>query len=286
MAKTPREIRAALEAMEVTPRKSRGQNYLCDRGVIDKIVRFAGITKADTVIEIGPGLGALTDELVAAAGRYTAVELEPKCQAHLLDTCPGLTPEQIVIADVRTISLPDERFGTPPYVVVSNVPYSLSSEITLWLLKHRGCVTRASFLLQREFAERLAAVPGSKVYGSLTVLRTLFADAQLGPIIPGTVFLPPAEVESRLIELRMLPEPRFPVASVPLFERVVRAAFSTRRKTLLNALSGSTLGFEKSVVRELLHDAGVDEGRRAETLSLEEFSWLVAKVAERVGDKE
>lgn len=264
--------------MGVTPRKSRGQNYLCDRGIIERIVKFAHVTAADNVIEIGPGLGALTDSLVAAAGRYTAIELEPACRQHLAATCPGLSEDQVVIADVRSISLPGEAFGPSPYTIVSNVPYSLSSEITLWLLKHRSVVTRASFLLQREFAERLAASPGTKAYGSLTVLRSLYSDAKLGPIIPGTVFLPPAEVESRLIEMTMLPGPRVAVHDEGLFERVLRAAFSTRRKTLLNSLSGSTLGIEKAAVRDILAAAAIEEGRRAETLSLAEFAVLANTV--------
>ncbi len=279
MAKTPREIRRSLSALGVTPRKSRGQNYLADRGTIDRIVRFAHVEPDETVLEIGPGLGALTDALHSQAGFYAAVEIEASCRDHLLTVCPALSSAQIVIADVRTVALPDSRLGQPPYVVVSNVPYSLSTDITLWILRHRTVVRRASLLLQREFAERLAAPPGTKVYGSLTVLRTLFADARLGPVIPGTVFVPPAEVESRLIELTPLPQLRCEVPGEELFERVVRAAFSTRRKTLLNALAGAGLGLEKPAVRSVLAESGIVESRRAETLSLEEFAALSRAVA-------
>ena len=270
---SPRTIRERLEELGVSPRKSRGQNFLCDRNTIDRIVNFAHVEENDTVIEIGPGLGAISEHLFAKAGSYAAIELEPHFQRHILESLEGLLESRVINADVRYVELPLSGIVDPPYVVVSNVPYSVSTDVTLWLIRFRSQIKRASLLLQREFAERLAASPGGKEYGSLTVLRTLYADARLGPTVPGTVFLPPADVESRLLELTMLSEPRFPVPSQELFERVVRAGFSTRRKTLHNAIA-SGLGIEKAESQAMLLRAGIDPSRRAETLSLEEFCKL------------
>jgi len=150
--------------------------------------------------------------------------------------------------------------------------------VCLWIIKNRAHISRACLLLQKEFAERLAAGPGSKAYGSLTVFRNLYADAELGPEVPGTSFYPKAKVASRLIRLTPLSEPRVQIPSEELFEKVVRASFATRRKTLLNCLTAASFFESKDQTREVLESIEIDPIRRAETLSLQEFANLTRAI--------
>lgn len=278
---TPGSVRSALRELGISPSKGRGQNFLIDDGVVRSIAAHARIQQDERVIEVGPGLGALTRHLLGRSATFVAVELEDAFAGYLLRSLPQLSSSQIIRRDVRTVSLRGPElapFGPPPFVVISNVPYSISSEFFLWLVENRAAVARASLLLQREFAERLAAPPGSRTYGSLSVLRALYADASLGPIVSGDRFIPPAEVESRMLELRFLPAPRIAVSDESHFERVVRSSFGQRRKTLLNSLTGSRRFGDKERVTAALRDAAIDPQRRAETLSLEEFVRLSEKL--------
>lgn len=272
---TPRtltEIKAALTLMGVTPRKQRGQNFLCERGSVDMICKFAGVSRNDTVVEIGPGLGAISLDIARASGRYTAIEVEERFVELLRPELAALSNATIFLEDVREIDADaDPRLGPRPLTIVSNVPYSLSTEVLLWIIRYRKSITRAVLLLQREFAERAAAQEGSKDYGSLSVLIRMYADARLGPKISGHCFYPRADVESRLLELRVLERPRYEVSDLAAFEQLVRAAFSHRRKTLLNSLADSGVLGDKSRVQRVLESAGLDPGRRAETLSLVEY---------------
>ncbi len=267
-----REVRSALAALGVVPRKKRGQNFLFEKGAVQKILAFAAAGPNDDVCEVGPGLGAITARLSADARTFCAVDIEPKFIEFLRASIPAIPPERFICADIRDVDLQTLGFSrSRPATVVSNVPYSLSSEFVLWLVGQSERISRASLLLQREFAERVAAEPGGKDYGTLSVWCSLVADMRLGPKIPGTCFFPPAEVESRLVELKMLPAPRFPVADLAQFEKTLRAGFSKRRKTLLNALHSSEHFGEKAAIEAALEKIGIDPGRRAETLSVEEF---------------
>jgi len=269
----PAKIRETLTALGVTPRKQRGQNFLIDPGSVHKVLSFAGVRATDEVVEVGPGLGALTTKLIEQAKTYCAVDIEERFIQFLRSEHPALPPSSFICADVRTINLSELGFSPErKAVIVSNVPYSLSSEVILWLLEQHTVIARASLLLQREFAERVAAVPGGKEYGSLSALSALLADIRLGPKITGACFFPPAEVESRLVELRMLGSTRYEVPSVQRFETVVRASFSKRRKTLLNALSSSERFGSKDDVESWLRRCDIDPVRRAETVSPEEYA--------------
>ena len=282
MAETPAEVRRLIERIDFKPSKRFGQNFLIDRGSIGVICSFAALEAGESVLEIGPGLGAISPFLAAHSKNYYAVELEAKFIPLLLEALPKIAPANIICSDIRDVDLTaDERFGSSALAVISNVPYSLSSEIILWILRQRARISRAALLLQREFAERVAAKPGGKEYGSLTVLCNLYADARIGPKISGSCFFPPAAVESRLLELKMLPTPREQVDAA-LLEKLVRSSFSARRKTLLNSISGSGNFGEKKEVDALLNEAGIDPVRRAETLSLSEFAGIV-RILERRG---
>lgn len=279
-------VKSALREIGINPSKARGQNFLHDEGTVSTILAFAALKDDETVIEIGPGLGALTRHLAARGERFRAIEVEPAFAKFVIGYVPALSRDRVIISDVRELSLAELPFASAPVTIVSNVPYSISSELVLWLIENRRHIKRASLLLQREFAERLAAGPGSRAYGSLSVLRALHANARLGPVISGGSFIPPAEVESRLLELRFLGAPRHPVADEAKFEEAVRAAFGQRRKTLLNSLAGSGRFGGKDAVSRALTDAGIEPARRAETLTLEELLLLSEKLVRGGGSAE
>ncbi len=272
-----REIKAALDTLGVRPKKSRGQNFLFEKGAIQKILTFAAVRPDEDLLEVGPGLGAITERVSAEGHSFRAVDVEPKFIEYLQGALPAIPAENFLCRDIRETTLADLGFSPArPATVVSNVPYSLSSEFILWLVTQSASVARASLLLQREFAERVAAAPGGKDYGSLSVWCALVADVRLGPKISGNCFFPAADVESRLVELRMLEEPRFDVGDRDHFERALRASFAKRRKTILNSLHSSEHFGEKAEVERRLQIAGIDPGRRGETLTLAEFVALSA----------
>ena len=264
-----------LNRLGFRPSKRRGQNFLHSPAIVHTIVDFAQIAPEESVLEIGPGLGALTSEIIGRCRRFLAVEIEPQLCEYLLGEVPGLDERQLIQADVRALSLDDyRREAEEKFVVVSNVPYSVSSEVVQWIIANRRAISRASLLLQREFAERLAASPGGKDYGSLTVFCRFYSEVSVGPCVGGDAFYPAAEVESRLVRLQLLDKPRVEVADEEALFGLVRASFATRRKTLLNCLGASRYFPSKQAAAELLESVGIDSQRRAETLSLEEFARL------------
>ena len=256
-------IKRKLSDLDVTPSKERGQNFLLDDGIVQDIVEFGGGAKDLDVLEIGPGLGALTAHLHGFRS-LTLIELEQRFCDELLKKYPSA---KIISADVRTIdlgSLGDDL------IVFGNLPYSFSTDIVFHLIEHGSHIRHATLLLQREFAERLAAPPGGRDYGRLSVATQMYADVTLGKIVPGSSFHPTTEVESRLVKLSFLKTPRFAIPDKAWFERVVKASFSQRRKKLLNSLKASGFFAPEQIVAAL-SGSGIDPNRRAETLSISEF---------------
>ena len=298
-------IRKTLNDLNIIPRKSRGQNFLVDDNIVRKIVDFANVGKEDYVLEIGPGVGAISGGLIERAGVYCCVEIEEKFIEFLRETYPAVPKENFINRDVRTMDLgmlpqeitivgatvpgrPWSGGETRRITIVSNLPYSISSEVVFWIFKNRRFIKNVTLLLQREFAERLAAQPCTKAYGSITVQCNLYADAKLGDVVSGNCFFPKADVESRLIKLEILPQPRCEVKNEALFEAVLRGSFSMRRKTIANALGanlegvntarGRTLSTEAKLTKDKLlqifASADIDYSRRGETLTVQEFCKL------------
>lgn len=266
------EVKKILSQLGVRPSKGRGQNFLCDASSIEKIVDFAKVSSQEKVLEIGPGLGVMTAQLLERANEYSFVEVEEKFRNYLLEKF-SLAPDKAIERDIREVELEGES-----RLVVSNVPYSISSEVILWCIENRSHISRACLLLQREFAERIASEPGERSCGSLSVLRALYGKCRLGAVISGENFLPPAKVESRLLEIEFYREPLFPEVNQENFERFVRASFSHRRKTVTNSLADSKVfGDDKAALKEKFESVGVDPGARAENLSLESYVKLAAE---------
>lgn len=246
------------------PKKQWGQNFLGDPRILDSLASLADLRRGETVVELGAGLGHLTRALAATGARVVAVERDRELVPILKAELPDV---EIAEADAKSFDLaavaPGQRI-----VVCGNLPYHLSSPILFHLLDQRAAVRRAVLLLQREVAERVAASPGGRDYGILSVLVQQVADARIGLRVGRHAFTPPPEVDSSALVLDFLPAPRAEVRDERRFRAVVKAAFAQRRKTLWNALKPLPGG------REALERAGVDPQRRGETLSVAEFATL------------
>jgi 16S rRNA (adenine1518-N6/adenine1519-N6)-dimethyltransferase len=268
MAKGPRRERAkdTLRDLNVRPTKERGQNFLIRPEIPQAIVEFGNVPPNAQVVEIGPGTGALTEHL-AGYKNLTLIEIEPSFCQHLATKFPHA---KIINADVRTVDL--STIGSDLYVF-GNIPYVFSSEIVFHLIKCRSQVKQAVMMVQKEFAERIGASTCTRAYGSITVSAQLFADIELGLIVPGDAFHPPTEVQSRVMKLTFRETPRAEVPDYEFFQVVVRAAFSQRRKKLPNSLM-SQGRWTKERVLEALAKAGISPDVRAETLSVEAFAAL------------
>jgi 16S rRNA (adenine1518-N6/adenine1519-N6)-dimethyltransferase len=260
----------------VTRRRALGQHFLRDGRLARAIVDLAAPGPGDLVVEIGPGEGALTAELAGRGSRVIALEIDPELARRLRPRFPDV---EIAEADARTWD-----YGTlaaPPggrVVVVGNLPYSVSKPILMALVSARTAIDRMVLMLQREVAERVAAPPGNRVYGSLSVLTQLYCEARVALHVPPGAFRPPPKVESAVLQLTVLPGPRVPLADERWFHTVVRAAFGQRRKTLANALAAG-LGVSLVTARGAATMAGIDPGRRAETLTIQEFATLAARLS-------
>jgi 16S rRNA (adenine1518-N6/adenine1519-N6)-dimethyltransferase len=270
-----REAREALAAAGLRPRKRWGQHFLCDEAVARRIVDTAQIDAATPVLEIGPGLGALTDELARRAARLHLVEIDPVLAARLAERFAGDPRVEVITGDV--LELPLERlFGSAPTTVVANLPYNVASPVLFRLLDLRARAPRAVLMLQLEMAERLTARPGSKIYGASSVLVQAFAQVRIAFRVSRRSFLPPPEVDSAVVDVRWSPEPRADVGDPELFRAVVRAAFGQRRKMLRNALRPLVEARcpAAGTPEALLRAAGIDPAARAETLDLPAFARL------------
>ncbi|OLC60221.1 MAG: ribosomal RNA small subunit methyltransferase A [Candidatus Rokubacteria bacterium 13_1_40CM_4_69_39] len=261
--------------MHATRRRALGQHFLRDAGVARAIVDLVAPARGDLVVEIGPGEGALTGELAGRAGRVVALEIDRGLVARLRARIPSV---EVVEADARAWDY--GALARPPggrALVVGNLPYSVGKPILAALIAARTAIDEMALMLQREVAERVAAPPGSKTYGSLSVLTQLYCDVRVALRVPPGAFRPPPEVESAVLHLRVRPGPCVPLADERRFHAVVRAAFAQRRKTLANALAAG-LGLPLEVVRKATTTAGVDPGRRAETLTILEFAGLARRL--------
>jgi 16S rRNA (adenine1518-N6/adenine1519-N6)-dimethyltransferase len=256
-------------------RRALGQHFLRDGGIARAIVDLVAPTAADLAVEIGPGQGALTGELARRAGRVLALEVDRALVERVRAAFPAV---EVLAADARAwdwTSLTRPVGGRA--LVVGNLPYSVGTTILTALTRAPRAIDAMALMLQREVAERVAAAPGSKVYGSLSVYVQLHWRVELALRVPPGAFRPPPKVESAVLRLEPLPSPRVDLPDEQRFEAVVRAAFARRRKTLANALAAG-LGLSVGATREAATSAGVDPGRRAETLSIQEF----AEVARRL----
>jgi 16S rRNA (adenine1518-N6/adenine1519-N6)-dimethyltransferase len=265
--RTPR-VKDSLRAVGVTPTKQRGQNFIIDRTVVEAIVNFGAIAPNQNLVEIGPGLGALTELLIKESDSLAVIEIEQRFCEELTRRFPQIKAYQ---ADVRDFDF--AQLGND-LLVFGNLPYSFSTDIIFHLLDNAHSIKRAVLMLQREFAERVSAAPGSRTYGVLSIMTQLRADTRLGPVISGDSFHPKANVESILLELTIRPEPRYGVRDLKWFRKVVQGSFLQRRKKIRNSLRASGIFSGPELLDQILIDARIDADARAEVLSIEDFARL------------
>jgi len=276
-----REAHDALAAAGLRPRKRWGQHFLCDPAVAQRIVDAAALGPDSVVLEIGPGLGALTDELAARAARLYLVEIDRGLTARLAARYAERPHVRVLQGDVLTLPL-DELVAEPSVTVVANLPYNISTPVVFRLLELRRRFPRAILTLQREVAVRLASPPGRATYGVTSVLVQAFAEVQLRFAVSRRSFFPRPQIDSTVVELAWTAAPRVEIGDVRLFTSVVRAAFGQRRKMLRNALGGlmTGKGISADAGRALYTRAGIDPAARAEQLDLAAFGRLARVLSE------
>lgn len=257
--------------MVLQNKKSLGQHWLRDREVLARIADVADIHQTDTVLEIGPGLGTLTSELLRRAARVVAVEIDEILAQKLPGQFPGKHLE-VVNQDILSYDL---RQLPSDYIVVANVPYYITSKIVEYLLTSPHRPRTIVLLVQKEVAERLAATPGGM--SILAVSAQVYAEVSLDIVVPAHFFVPPPKVDSQVVVLETRTQPFIEAGNEKAFFRIVKAGFSAKRKKLRSSLAGG-LGISTHDAEALLHTAGISPDQRAEALSLEEWQRLVDAV--------
>ncbi len=277
---TPLRTRGILEKYGFSFKKSLGQNFLIDTNILKRIVEFAELSKESGAIEIGPGIGALTEQLARSSKKVVAFEIDQRLLPILADT---LSPypnvkvihQDVLKADVKEV-IEEEFSETADLMVVANLPYYVTTPIIMKILEENLPIRGIVVMLQKEVADRISAKPGTKDYGSLSIAIQYYTKAETVMIVPKTVFVPQPNVDSAVIRLTKREKPAVDVKDEVFFFQVTKASFAQRRKTLLNNLT-SQLPDGKQKKEEIilaLNESGIDPTRRGETLSLEEFGRL------------
>lgn len=256
--------------------KSLGQNFLIDDNVIDKIIDGARVKEGDKVIEVGPGIGTLTREMAKRAEKVVAVEIDKNLIPILKETLANFDNTEVVNEDILKVDinkLVDEKLSGGPVKLIANLPYYITTPIVMKFLEEDIPVTDIVVMVQKEVADRMNAVPSTKDYGALSVAVQYYCDTEIVAKAPRHMFIPQPKVDSTVIGLHIREEKKYKADNEQLFFKTVKAAFGQRRKTLLNSLSSMGV-LDKAKIKEVLAEAGIDEKRRGETLSIEEFANL------------
>ena len=267
-----REVtRHILSSFGIRTQKKLGQHFLVDEAIVRSIAASLELQPGMPVLEIGPGIGTLTQQLALTGAKVTAVELDRRCIEIMATTLKSYDNVQVVQGDVLSIDF-KAVMGEGPFYVAGNLPYYITTPIVMKILEERIPAEKMVFMVQKEVADRMTSPPGSKDYGALSVAVQYYTEARKLFEVPASAFLPPPAVNSAVILCTLRKTPPVSIPSEKLFFRVVRAAFGQRRKALANSLQGC--GFDKAAVAEMLKTTGIDGVRRGETLSMEEFAAL------------
>ncbi len=275
---TPVKTIEILKKHNFTFKKSLGQNFLIDTNILNKIVDAAEIDHTKGAIEIGPGIGALTEFLAKKAGKVLAIEIDQRLLPILEDTLSPYDNTHIVHGDVLKLPLKDivnEQLASfPKRSIVANLPYYVTTPILMKILEEKVKVEHIVIMIQKEVAERIAAKTGTKDYGSLSIAVQYYALTEIVTTVPRTVFIPQPNVDSAVLKCTVREKPPVQVKDEQLFFELIRVSFAQRRKTLFNNLQSWLGKDKKEVVKQWLEQAEIDGVRRGETLSLEEFAHL------------
>lgn len=281
----PANTIAVLQKYNFNFQKKFGQNFLIDTHVLEKIIEAAGVTKEDFVLEIGPGIGTMTQYLAEAAREVTAVEIDRNLIPILADTLSGydnvtVINEDILKLDIRKLA--EEKNGGRPIKVVANLPYYITTPIIMGLFESHVPIDSITIMVQKEVADRMQEGPGSKEYGALSLAVQYYAKPEIVANVPPNCFMPRPKVGSAVIRLTRHEQVPVEVEDEKLMFQIIRASFNQRRKTLANGLSNSPeIHLDKELIQQSIEELGVPVNVRGETLSLEQF----ARLSNIIGNK-
>lgn len=275
---TPNRTKAILDKYRFSFKKSLGQNFLIDTNILKRIVDAANVAEGSGAIEIGPGIGALTEQLAKRTEKVVAYEIDKRLIPILKDTLSPyphvkIIHEDVLKADVKEMII-NEFSEMEDVAVVANLPYYVTTPILMKLLEEKLPIRTIVVMIQKEVAERIAAGPNTKDYGSLSIAAQYYAHAETVFTVPKTVFVPQPNVDSAILRLTLRDEPPINIVDEQFFFEVVRASFAQRRKTILNNLAHHFPNSVKSQLEEILHSTNIEPKRRGESLSMEEFALL------------
>ncbi|MDX9916684.1 MAG: 16S rRNA (adenine(1518)-N(6)/adenine(1519)-N(6))-dimethyltransferase RsmA [Gudongella sp.] len=276
---SPARVKEILDMYGFRFSKGLGQNFLIDGNIVREIVKRAEVSKEDQVLEIGPGIGTLTEELALNADKVVAIEIDERLRPVLADTLSTYDNTEIVFGDVLKLPLDEilkEKFEDKPVKVVANLPYYVTTPIIGKLLEEGLAFDSISVMVQKEVADRMIANPGSKDYGALTLFIKFYTEPEVLLRVPKSVFMPQPKIDSTVVRLKLKKE--LPDIDRELYSKLVKAAFSKRRKTIINALSTYGLEFDKQTLKEALQRAGIEETARGEELTVEKYIQLVRQL--------
>lgn len=280
----PAELKGVIEKHGFSFTKSLGQNFLIDGNILNTIAEKSGISKDMAVLEIGPGAGVLTRELAVRSKKTVAVEIDKALVPILNDTLSDLDNVKVINEDILKLDL-NELFETEfkdmPIAVVANLPYYITTPVIMKLLELERKITSMTVMVQKEVAQRMAAAPGGKDYGALSVAVQFYSKPEIIARAEPSCFMPQPKVASAVVKLDIYSECKYSVKDKALFFKTVKSAFGQRRKTLVNALSNSPyLEADKADIIKILGDMGLDEKIRGERLSIEELAEISDRLSE------
>ena len=274
----PQRTIEVIKKYEFCFQKKFGQNFLIDGHVLDKIIAGAGVTKDDMVLEIGPGIGTMTQYLAEAAGKVVAVEIDRNLLPILQETLADYDNVKVIHADVLSLDLEklvQEENGGRPIKVVANLPYYITTPIIMALFEQHVPLANVTVMVQKEVAARMKSGPGSKDYGALSLAVQYYAEPYIVANVPCNCFMPRPNVDSAVIRLTRYEEPPVQVKDEKMLFKIIRASFNQRRKTLQNGLNNSSeLNFTKDQIAAAIAEAGFSPSVRGEALTLEQFAML------------
>lgn len=267
-------IKQELKEYGLSPQKKLGQHFLVDRNIINRVVRTAEVKKEDVILEVGPGLGGMTLELARQAQRVIAVEIDSGLAERLTQKMSAVPNVEIIKGDILKIDFEAlSRHVQSPLKVVANLPYQISTPLLFRFIELRRIFSSLTLMLQKEVVERMIASPHTKEYGTLSVLMQFVSRPAIQFVVRPSAFFPPPKVESAVVKISWRDDLEVKAGDEEWFREVVKASFSHRRKTLLNSLKYSGL-LLPPLPEKRMAAAGIDSGRRPETLTLQEFIHL------------
>ncbi|HAE42183.1 MAG TPA: 16S rRNA (adenine(1518)-N(6)/adenine(1519)-N(6))-dimethyltransferase [Clostridiales bacterium] len=280
----PRITKDVLKKYNFNLTKGLGQNFLVDGNVIDHIIGAAEITDNDCILEVGPGIGTLTQYLCEKAKKVVSIEIDRQLEEIHHETLPYANLK-LIYADFMKVDLTalfNENFKNENVKVVANIPYYITTPIVMRLLEEKLPLDSITVMVQKEVANRFSSPPGSKDYGAITAVIQYYADPKLAFIVPKTVFIPQPKVDSAVIVMELHKEPPVHVVDEAIFFKLVKGAFGQRRKTLVNSVSGTIPDIKKDELLSIITKLGFNPAIRGEKLSINDFALIANELTQSV----